>query len=70
MAKLKANRHIRGEMMKVGPCQGLGDGMRISGQEDGNLAGTRSTEMKEKDEESEVKGQSRIVKTRHGGTHL
>lgn len=44
--------------------------MRISGQEDGDLAGTRSMKMKQKDEESEVKGQSRIVKTRHGGTHL
>lgn len=55
---------------KVKPCQGLGDGIRISGQEDGELAGTRSVEMKGKDEESEVKGQSRIIKARHGGTHL
>lgn len=43
--------------------------MRISGQEDGDLAGTRSTEMKGKNEESEVKGQPRMVKARHGGTH-
>lgn len=70
MAKWETDPHIRGETREVGPCQGLEDGMRISGQEDGDLAGTRSTEMKGKDEESEVKGQPRIVKARHGGTHL